>query len=57
MTLRDHFAGLALLGYMQSCSLHDQPQLWAPNMAHLAYYAADAMLAERAKANTKVSHD
>ena len=52
MSLRDYFAAQALLGYMQSCSLHDQPHLWAPKMAEYAYTAADAMLAERAKANT-----
>ena len=47
--LRDHFAGLALLGYMQSNSLHDQPHLWAPKMAEYAYIAADAMLLERVR--------
>lgn len=47
MTLRDHFAGIALLGYMQSCSLHDQPHLWAPKMAEYAYTQADAMILER----------
>lgn len=52
MSLRDYFAAQALLGYMQSCSLHDQPHLWAPKMAEYAYTAADAMLEERAKANS-----
>ena len=55
MSLRDYFAAQALLGYMQSCSLHDQPQLWAPKMAEYAYAAADALLAERDKANNMVS--
>lgn len=49
MTLCDYFAAHALLGYMQSCSLHDQPHLWAPKMAEYAYAQADAMIAERAK--------
>lgn len=47
MTLRDYFAAHALLGYMQSCSLHDQPHLWAPKMAEYAYIQADAMIMER----------
>lgn len=52
MSLRDHFAGQALLGYMMSCSLHDQPHIWAPKMAEYAYIQADAMLAARTKGPT-----
>lgn len=51
MTLRDHFAGLALPGVMQVC-IEDTPRDGEnmPKMvARKSFEIADAMLAERAK--------
>lgn len=49
MTLRDYFAGQALMGLMSACNSEG---LWMAqgaenNAAKAAYVAADAMLAER----------
>ena len=54
MTLRDYFAGQALIGYMLDCSAaysSDQRDEAAsiPEYAREAYRIADAMLAEREK--------
>lgn len=49
MSLRDYFAGQALVGYMVSTLLHEMPQVYGPKMAEYAYTQADAMLAERNK--------
>ena len=49
MSLRDYFAGQALIGFItvNAPSKLDDP---APAFAWAAYHVADAMLAERAKA-------
>lgn len=45
----DKYAQAALIGYMTSTSLHDQPLLWQPGMACLAAQMADQMMIERGK--------
>lgn len=48
MSLRDHFAGLALNGQIKV--VQDEGGIWNPKAAAaLAYEFADAMIAERAK--------
>jgi hypothetical protein len=49
MTLRDYFAGKALLGVVQECLSAGQEVGF---IAHVAYKLADAMLAEREKKGT-----
>ena len=41
MTLRDHFAGLAMQGVIVNCNLEDEP------LAKASYKMADAMLKAR----------
>lgn len=48
MTLRDYFAGQALMG-MHGRDSFDPGQQTPAQRAHLAYIDADAMLAERMK--------
>ena len=55
--LRDHYAGLVLNGLIASWGLWDEIVCWrmsypdrAAMFAHNAYLGADAMLAERSKA-------
>ena len=45
MTLRDHFAGLAMQGAMANCEVKEK----AMSRAQWAYEIADAMLEERLK--------
>lgn len=45
----DKYAQAALVGYMASTSIHDQPNLWQPGMACLAAQMADHMMIERQK--------
>lgn len=45
----DKYAQAALVGYMASTSLHDQPNLWQPGMACIAAQMADHMMIERQK--------
>jgi len=47
MSLRDHFAGLAMQGDIQSMPLHEDPALVADVIARRAYIVADAMLHAR----------
>jgi hypothetical protein len=47
MTLRDHFAGLAMQGMMSSGNL--PKSVSDEELADVAYMAADAMLKERTK--------
>jgi hypothetical protein len=50
-SLRDHFAGMALQGFLadpEDCGLAAPEKLYGP-LVHAAYALADAMLAERAK--------
>ena len=52
MTLRDHFAGLAMQAYvMDEAILHNSNHsaAWLKNTAAAAYEQADAMLEERTK--------
>ena len=54
ITLRDHFAGLALQGLLASpvmgdAALHDSADLWIQDMTESAYEFANAMMAEREK--------
>lgn len=51
MTLRDWFAGQALVGYLAGTAF---PTLPAEVRARAAYAVADAMLAERQEENTNV---
>lgn len=46
MTLRDHFAGLALQGMLSNSQ---QQEYFDINLAHLAYSLADAMMEARDK--------
>lgn len=48
MTLRDHFAGDALMGELSGGVLPKDKKEAAP-LAHLCYMLADAMIAERSK--------
>lgn len=45
MTMRDHFAGLAMQGAMANCEVKEK----AMNRAQWAYEIADAMMKERLK--------
>lgn len=45
----DKYAQAALVGYMASTSLHDQPTVWQLGMAGLAAQMADHMMIERQK--------
>lgn len=57
LTAWDKYAQAALVGYMASTSLHDQPTIWQPGIACLAAQMADYMMVERQKrisANTKL---
>jgi hypothetical protein len=49
MTLRDHFAGQALQGYLASFPGHCEPAEVASTIAEDCYKLADAMLAARSK--------
>jgi len=54
ITLRDHFAGLAMQGLLSNqvmgdCALHDSAAEWVKAMTEGAYEFADAMIAERNK--------
>lgn len=52
MTLRDYFAGQALLGFCANTDVTNAvtPEIAANTLATMSYEVADAMLAERAKA-------
>ena len=52
MTLRDHFAGLAMQAYLMDEAIlqnSDHSAAWLKSTAAAAYEQADAMLKERAK--------
>lgn len=52
MTLRDHFAGLAMQGVLMDEAIHDESDIaaeWIGKIAAASYEMADAMLKERAK--------
>jgi hypothetical protein len=52
MTLRDHFAGLAMQGTLIDEAIHeesDHAAEWLEKIAKASYEMADAMLKERAK--------
>jgi len=52
MTLRDHFAGLAMQGVLIDEAIHDESDVateWLQKIAQASYEMADAMLKERAK--------
>lgn len=49
MTLRDYFAGQALLGFMHIKAVDKDATMFWDQVAIHCYEAADAMLAERAK--------
>lgn len=54
ISLRDHFAGVALQGLLASpvmgdCALHDSAAEWVKEMTESAYDFADAMVAKRAE--------
>ena len=52
MTLRDHFAGLAMQAYVMDEAIlqdSDHSEDWLQKTAAAAYEQADAMLKERAK--------
>ena len=54
ISLRDHFAGVALQGLLASpvmgdCALHDSAAEWVKEMTECAYEFADAMMEEREK--------
>lgn len=49
MTLRDHFAGQALTGFVTLAHPDGEPIMGAADTAKACYNYADAMLAERAK--------
>jgi len=54
ISLRDHFAGLALQGLLASPKMgdpdiHDSAKEWIKDITESAYEFADAMLAEREK--------
>lgn len=49
ITLRHHFAGLAMAAHIQGLSnALMEPEEWDKEVAHLAYRSADAMLKEGA---------
>jgi NADPH-dependent ferric siderophore reductase len=52
MTLRDHFAGLAMQGVLIDEAIHDESDVateWLRKIAEASYEMADAMLKERNK--------
>jgi hypothetical protein len=52
MTLRDHFAGLAMQAYVMDEAIHDESDVateWLQKIAEASYEMADAMIKERAK--------
>ena len=52
MTMRDHFAGLAMQGVLMDEALHDESDIaaeWISKIAAASYEMADAMLKERIK--------
>ena len=52
MTMRDHFAGLAMQGVLMDEAIHDEADIaseWISKIAAASYEIADAMLKERAK--------
>ena len=52
LTLRDHFAGLAMQGTLIDEAIHeesDHAAEWVEKIAKASYEMADAMLKERAK--------
>jgi len=52
MTMRDHFAGLAMQGVLIDEAIHDESDVateWLQKIAQASYEMADAMLKERAK--------
>lgn len=52
MTMRDHFAGLAMQGVLMDEAIHDELDIaaeWISKIAAASYEIADAMLKERAK--------
>jgi hypothetical protein len=52
MTLRDHFAGLAMQGVLIDEAIHDESDVateWLRKIAEASYEMADAMLKERSK--------
>jgi len=52
MTLRDHFAGLAMQGVLIDDAIHDESDIakrWMGEIAKASYEMADAMLKERNK--------
>ena len=56
MTLRDHFAGLAMQGlmantHMGGSDLHESSADWLKDITEGAYEFSDAMLKERSKGN------
>jgi hypothetical protein len=51
ISLRDHFAGLAMQGLLSADATADLGRPICESIAYLAYDQADAMLAEREKRN------
>ena len=52
MTMRDHFAGLAMQGVLMDEAIHDEADIaaeWIGKIAAASYEMADAMLKERIK--------
>ena len=52
MTMRDHFAGLAMQGVLMDEAIHDESDIaaeWVGKIAAASYEMADAMLKERNK--------
>jgi hypothetical protein len=52
MTLRDHYAGLAMQGVLIDEAIHDESDVateWLRKIAEASYVMADAMLEERNK--------
>ena len=52
MTMRDHFAGLAMQGVLIDDAIHDESDIakrWMGKIAKASYEMADAMLLERVK--------
>lgn len=49
MTLRDWFAGQALIGMLSNPNIETHPDAGAYGLAKFSYFQADAMLAERSK--------
>jgi len=52
MTVRDHYAGLAMQGVLIDEAIHDESDVateWLQKIAQASYEMADAMLKERAK--------